>query len=53
MTKAEAIERCGKALVRNQGYNEQSLGSYPKFRDQAEHVVICLIELGLLQTDDK
>jgi hypothetical protein len=51
MTKAEAIERCGKALVRKQGYNDQSLDQYPGAREKAEDLVICLIELGLLQTE--
>ncbi|UFZ04917.1 hypothetical protein LQG66_00920 [Bradyrhizobium ontarionense] len=52
MTKAQAIERCGKALLRKQGYNTQSLDDYPKSKEKAEELVICLVELGLLHLDD-
>jgi hypothetical protein len=53
MTKAEAIERCGKAVLRKQGYNNPSLDQYPGAREKAEDVVICLIELGLLHLEGK
>jgi len=53
MTKAEAIERCGKALLRKQGYNDQSLDQYPGAREKAEELVICLVALGLLHLDGK
>lgn len=53
MTKAEAIERCGKALLRKQGLHNQPLDQYLKAKEQAEDLVICLVELGLLHLDGK
>ena len=53
MTKAEAIERCGKALLRKQGYGAQSLDQYPRVREKVEDLMICLVELGLLRLDER
>ena len=51
LTKAEAIERCGKALFLKPGLHNQPLDQYLKAKEQAEDLVICLVELGLLHLD--
>jgi hypothetical protein len=51
MTKKEAIEKCGRALLREKGYNEEMFGQYPNLKEVAENLVICLVALGLLKLD--
>lgn len=51
MKRDETIERCTKALVRDQGYNESTWQQYPNIKDMARNVVVVLAELGLISLD--
>jgi hypothetical protein len=48
VTKAEAIEKCVKAMLRNRSVFETQWKESATDKDFAEKMVICLRELGLL-----
>jgi hypothetical protein len=50
MTKDEAIEKVGKALMRRHGPNEDRWRDHPKQKELAEDLVTALEALGLFKS---
>jgi hypothetical protein len=53
MTKQEAIEKCGKALMRRRGYNEDQWKDQPHSKEFAEELIESLEALGLFKASDQ
>jgi hypothetical protein len=51
VTKEQAVEKCARALVRRQGYNEEDWKNVPASIDFAKDVIACLEVLGLARLE--